>query len=939
MKHKLALSLALATFVGSARADVFIVDQEGLGDATTIRNGTLLAQDGDVVIVRPGNYVGDVAVSGRGIWLVAQQPGTVTLSGTLTVVNLPLNSQFVAMDLNIVQAVGGPATGLSLFDCDGGVTIERCSFRQGTSAALTRSARVSLVDTQFTGFEADGLSFNPIDGGLGLRLVDSRVAMWGCEVTGGSGQGVDSQSSVNPGAAGGSGLSLLRSRIFASGCTIAGGRGGSHLQFFGTGGVGGHAVVAGGASDLFVVGSNLVSGPGGTGGGANGPSGQTLFGSGRVRMSGSTPEIHRTETFARGQSVLDLELTGEPGETMNLFLYQQPSLFLFDYFAPQGRRIVPPLGTSAASIGGGGILGPTGMLSASIPIPLIPTNPPVITATFAAVARRASGGTSAARLLFGAPMPVVGINCDALLPDCDGSGRSDLCEILEGTLADLNVNGRPDVCDPDCNGNGVPDDLDILTGTSADTNNNGIPDECENQAATWYVSADPGPPGNGSFAAPLRSLSAALNVAISGHEIILFDGVYSGPENAELLFGDRAIELVSMNGPAQCIIDLQDQARAFRCSGASSGAGVIVRGIEFRNGAGTFSSPGGLSAQGGFINARESKITIEDCVFDSGRGSGGGAMFFFRCDVEMRDCTFTDNEEFTLGNFGGGGAIFVQEVVGTFLVDRCTFIGNSTVTGGGVIDVAVAPSGSVHFSRSSFLENTSLRTAGVFAVRSSSFLGEQPRGPITIDQCLFAGNTAADNAGVGRYVGTADDVISNCTFAGNQSGGSGASLELLSGTTLAIYNSIMRGGMAGVGAEIHLSDALGSGLYPGPELALQRTNLEGGLAQITQVGAVMLSGLNVIDVDPLFALPAGPDGDPLTFEDNEYRLLSGSPSVDAGDNALISPDLSDANGNGNTAEPMPFDLDGNPRRRDDPATPDTGAGSPPLVDHGCYERQ
>jgi hypothetical protein len=43
-----------------------------------------------------------------------------------------------------------------------------------------------------------------------------------------------------------------------------------------------------------------------------------------------------------------------------------------------------------------------------------------------------------------------------------------------------------------------------------------------------------------------------------------------------------------------------------------------------------------------------------------------------------------------------------------------------------------------------------------------------------------------------------------------------------------------------------------------------------------------LQGGNISE-DPMFADPAGPDGDPSVAEDNDYRLTAGSPSIDAAD--------------------------------------------------------
>jgi hypothetical protein len=71
--------------------------------------------------------------------------------------------------------------------------------------------------------------------------------------------------------------------------------------------------------------------------------------------------------------------------------------------------------------------------------------------------------------------------------------------------------------------------------------------------------------------------------------------------------------------------------------------------------------------------------------------------------------------------------------------------------------------------------------------------------------------------------------------------------------------------------------------------------------------------------------------------DGDYRLMAGSPCIDAGQNAAVPPDSPDLDGDGNRTEPLPLDLEGLARMREDPAMADTGAGAPPLVDMGAYE--
>ena len=85
----------------------------------------------------------------------------------------------------------------------------------------------------------------------------------------------------------------------------------------------------------------------------------------------------------------------------------------------------------------------------------------------------------------------------AVVPDCNGNGTIDSCDIAAGVeqdcnqnsvpdscdvasgAADVDVDGVPDSCEPDCNANQVPDDFDISSGSAADCDGNGVPDACD----------------------------------------------------------------------------------------------------------------------------------------------------------------------------------------------------------------------------------------------------------------------------------------------------------------------------------------------------------------------------------------------------------------------------------------------------------------------------
>jgi hypothetical protein len=88
--------------------------------------------------------------------------------------------------------------------------------------------------------------------------------------------------------------------------------------------------------------------------------------------------------------------------------------------------------------------------------------------------------------------------------------------------------------------------------------------------------------------------------------------------------------------------------------------------------------------------------------------------------------------------------------------------------------------------------------------------------------------------------------------------------------------------------------------------------------------------------DPGFADADGGDGVAGTADD-DLSLRPASPCIDRGDNGRIPPDYADLDRDGSLGEAAPLDLSGRPRRADDPAVADQGAGVAPIVDLGARE--
>ncbi len=184
-------------------------------------------------------------------------------------------------------------------------------------------------------------------------------------------------------------------------------------------------------------------------------------------------------------------------------------------------------------------------------------------------------------------------------------------------------------------------------------------------------------------------------------------------------------------------------------------------------------------------------------------------------------------------------------------------------------------------------------------------------GAPTVAGCLFSRNTAPLGAGLADRDGAA--VVTNCVFHENFAFLSAGAIHVdgpMAATTVA--NTIC------------WRNAPQEVTNNGASLTIGYSNLMGGLGAVA--GAFPVDAGGNIDADPGFIDPFGQDGIPGTLDD-DLRLAPGSPCIDAGDNAATGVPL------------LAADLAGAPRLRDDPATPDTGVGNPPVIDMGVHEFQ
>jgi hypothetical protein len=263
----------------------------------------------------------------------------------------------------------------------------------------------------------------------------------------------------------------------------------------------------------------------------------------------------------------------------------------------------------------------------------------------------------------------------------------------------------------------------------------------------------------------------------------------------------------------------------------------------------------------------------------SDRDRGGGLIFLNASNATIRNCRIASNRV----TFGGGGT-YIRSSSPTFV--DCTWQDNQGASFGGAIDMFTNCNPS--FTRCAFIGNNATRAGGVevFGTCQPNFVN-----------CIFRGNIAGSSGGGGLFVSSTSTVnLRHCTIARNSTSGSGSAV-LTSSSTTRLYNSIV-------------FDNSGAGGSSSNQLA--------GATTLATYSCVQngFTGVGNVSTSPSFVDEAAGD----------LRLAAGSLCIDAARN--------DDSGAGNT-----LDFASNARFVDDPATADTGVGTPPISDMGAYEFQ
>ncbi len=270
--------LALVSLAATAAAgDVWVVDVSGGGDFTEIQPAVETAQDGDVVLVKAGEYEA-VWIGHKGLAIVADAGAHVIVDGGIFVEQTLVHHEVVLVGLEArgvkYQENGVEwevAVALELDTTRGPVRIEDCVFLGADgdngwdeswawpgepAVRIVRGLDVAFSNCTVIGGEGDEWYSGHEDtrGGDALVVRGGSVALFGCTAKGGKGASSPDNDCLCDGGNGGHGASVLDDPVlgstvlYASGTSFHGGDGGSGDPGYGSGclqqcGNGGHGLV------------------------------------------------------------------------------------------------------------------------------------------------------------------------------------------------------------------------------------------------------------------------------------------------------------------------------------------------------------------------------------------------------------------------------------------------------------------------------------------------------------------------------------------------------------------------------------------------------------------------------------------------------------------------------------------------------------------------
>jgi len=461
----------------------------------------------------------------------------------------------------------------------------------------------------------------------------------------------------------------------------------------------------------------------------------------------------------------------------------------------------------------------------------------------------------------------------------------------------------------------------------------------------------------------------------NARDVVLYETVLSGDLN-----GDDGPSFVNYGENSYHVV-----------KGSGTNATAILGGFTITSGSANGSVAFSDDSGGGMYSLVGSPILIDNTFGDNLAVRGGG-MFNYSSNPILINCTFSSNfaalygggmtnyfgstpilvNSTFSGNFAAyyGGGMYNQTVSSPVLVNS-TFNGNfAGEFGGGMSNfhysnptlISTTFSGNIakygggmanYINSTPTLINSTF--SGNFAIYFGGGMHNQTESSPVLVNCIFNGNFANNFGGGMSNFQNSSPTLMNSTFSGNSAKYGGGMFNYLSSNPT-LTNSTFSGNFA----VFYGGGMFNSGSNPTLTNSIFWLNIDsGGANESAQVfgGTPVINysciqgwtggfgGTGNFGDDPMFVRNPDDGGDGWGVGGNDdygdLHLLPSSPCIDAGDNTAVPPDIGDIDGDSNTTERAPLDLDGINRFIDDPLTIDTGLPDLPdypfIVDMGAYE--